>query len=152
MHFCLAPMNEVYARAIAGWHYDGIYAFYDMDQDQEDLAELLSPASWAEHYYAVLDGDELVGFFCFEREDNAVVIGLGLRPDCTGKGLGLSFMQAGLDFAGQRYHRAEFRLTVATFNQRAIRLYERLGFEAAGTFMNETNGGQYEFLRMVKPV
>ena len=150
MQFRFELMNETYAQAIANWHYEGIYAFYDMDQDEQDLEELLSPERWTDHYHAVLYEDRLAGFFCFEKEDDAVVIGLGLRPDCTGKGLGQAFVEAGLEFARQKYNPAEFRLSVATFNQRAIRLYEKIGFEPTGTFMNETNGGQYEFLRMVK--
>jgi len=61
-----------------------------MDQDAEDLEELLNPHSWADTYYAVVDeGNELIGFFCFDQEEIGVVtIGLGLRPDYTGKGLG----------------------------------------------------------------
>ncbi len=150
MQFSFVGMNEAYAHAIAGWHYEGMYAFYDMDQDPQDLAELLAPASWPGHYFAVLSDDALVGFFCLSKQADAIEIGLGLRPDCTGKGLGQSFVAAGVEFARQKYHAAELRLTVATFNRKAIGLYQALGFVPDGTFMNETNGGQYEFLRMVK--
>lgn len=57
-------------------------------------------------YYAALSKDELVGFFSFGAEaqvpggdyDNAKAldIGLGMRPDLTGKSLGLGFVEAGL--------------------------------------------------------
>ncbi len=145
------PMDEGAARAIAGWHYEGMYAFYDMEQDAEDLAELLDPRSRADHYYAVTgERGDLVGFFSFEREADAVVIGLGLRPDLTGQGRGQAFLQAGLKFARGTYGPTAFRLSVASFNQRAIRVYHKAGFLDAGVFMNETNGGEYEFLRMVK--
>ncbi|MBU0490413.1 MAG: GNAT family N-acetyltransferase [Verrucomicrobia bacterium] len=151
MQFRFKPMNEIYAHAIANWHYEGIYAFYDMDQDIKDREELLDPHNWTGKYYAVVDErGELVGFFCFEKEGEAVVIGCGLRPDCTGKGLGQAFIEAGLEYAEQELDPATFRLIVATFNQRAIRVYEQAGFKPDGVFMNETNGGQYEFLRMVR--
>ena len=144
-------MNESDAQAIANWHYDGIYAFYDMDQDMQDLEELLDPRNWAGKYWAVFnERDELVGFFSFEKEDEAVVIGLGLKPDCTGKGLGQAFVEAGLEFVKRKSNPTTTRLSVATFNQRAIRVYERVGFKPDGTFLHETNGGQYEFLRMVR--
>ena len=143
-------MNEIAAQAIANWHYEGIYAFYDMDQDIKDLEELLNPQSWTGKYCAVVDErDELVGFFSFEREDGSVVVGLGLRPDCTGKGLGQAFVEAGLEHAREKFGPATFRLSVATFNQRAIRVYEKLGFQLDGSFIAATNGGQHEFLRMV---
>jgi ribosomal-protein-alanine N-acetyltransferase len=146
MQFSFKPMNETYARAIVSWHYEDIYAFYDMDQDIQDREELLDPHNWAGRYYAVVDGrGELVGFFSFEKEGEAVVIGCGLRPDCTGQGFGPAFVEAGLEHAKQEFDPATFRLIVATFNQRAIRAYERVGFKADGVFMNETNGGQYEF-------
>ena len=153
MPFKFELMDEAYAQAIANWHYEGVYAFYDMDQDAEDLEELLNPHSWADTYYAVVDeGNELIGFFCFDQEEIGVVtIGLGLRPDHTGQGLGQAFVEAGLDFAKERFAPTTFRLNVATFNKRAIRVYERLGFQPDGVFLHETNGGRHEFVRMVRP-
>ncbi len=151
MQFRFEPMDEPSARTIAGWHYEGLYAFYDMDQDAEDRDELLDPHRRADAYFAVFDAsDELVGFYCFEQEDTAVVFGLGLRPDCTGRCIGKAFLEAGLAFAVEKFHPTEFRLSVAVFNQRAIRLYQKLGFQSNGIFLNETNGGRYEFLRMIR--
>jgi len=147
-------MNEQDAHAIAGWHYEGPYTFYDWTQDADDLAELLNPRSWEEKYYAVLDEQgELAGFFSFTKEGEAVEIGLGLRPDLTGKGkgIGLEFVKAGLEFARNKYTASAFRLRVATFNRRAIRVYEKAGFRPLHVFMHETNGGEYEFLEMVMP-
>jgi len=58
-----------------------------MDQDADDLAELLNPRSREERYYAVLDEQkELAGFFSCTKDGETVEIGLGLRPDLTGKG------------------------------------------------------------------
>ena len=64
----------------------------------------------------------------------ALDVGLGMRPDLTGRGLGEEFVHAGLRFARETYSPPAFRLTVATFNQRAIRVYERAGFETVETF------------------
>jgi ribosomal-protein-alanine N-acetyltransferase len=151
MKFAFQAMDEGCARAIASWHYEGIYAFYDMERDVQDLGELLDQRSWNDHYYAVTDEQgDLIGFFCFEREKDVVLIGLGLRPDLTGRGSGRAFFEAGLLFATEKYRPATFELSVATFNQRAISVYRKAGFEDAEVFVNETNGGQYEFLRMVR--
>jgi ribosomal-protein-alanine N-acetyltransferase len=149
MQFAFRPLTEADALAIARWHYDEPYTFYDADQDADDLAELLDPASWVEVYHAVDDErGELVGYHSFEQEGDTVVVGLGLRPDLTGRGLGASFVQAGLDFARARYTPRRFRLRVATFNRRAIAVYERAGFSPVRTFMQRTNGGEFEFLEM----
>lgn len=147
-------MTEVDAHQIASWHYPPPYDFYDFDQDPEDLAALLDPLHWQAPYYAVFCGEnELIGFFSLHQDaqDNQMVeIGLGLRPDLTGRGLGLAFLQAGLAFAQQQFFTGKWSLGVATFNQRAIRVYERAGFIPLNTFLQRTNGGTYEFLRMVR--
>jgi len=146
------PMTTPFAASIAQWHYPDEYAFYDLDQDPEDREEFLNPATWNGRLFAVLDEQgDLVGFFSFERARDAVEIGLGLRPDLTGLGHGEAFVRAGLRFARRRFGRSTFRLSVAVFNRRAIRLYERVGFVAAGSFPQRTNGGTYEFVRMTKP-
>ena len=107
---------------------------------------------WPGEVLAVVgESGELIGFFSFAQEGPGVVaIGLGLRPDHTGKGLGQAFVLAGLEFAKGKFHPTQFRLSVAAFNRRAIRLYERLGFRQDGLFENETNGGRYRFLRMAR--
>jgi ribosomal-protein-alanine N-acetyltransferase len=152
MQFELRPMGEELADAIANWHYEGADAFYDMDRDMDDLEELLDPGNWESKYCAVVDEHgELVGFFRFEKRDDALAIRLGLRPDLTGCGLGRAFVEAGLDYARQVYAPASFRLSVATFNRRAIRVYEKVGFERDGVFIAEANGGRCEFLSMVRP-
>jgi hypothetical protein len=66
---------------------------------------------------------------------------LGMRPDLTGRGLGEEFVHAGLRFARETYSPPAFRLTVATFNQRAIRVYERAGFEIVERFGPQTPAG-----------
>jgi ribosomal-protein-alanine N-acetyltransferase len=112
---------------------------------------LLDPQSWQETYYSVFDeANELAGFFGFKPDGQTVEVGLGLRPDLTGKGLGRAFINAGLIFGQEHFSVGMWSLSVATFNTRAIRLYEQVGFIPVNTFMHNTNGGEYEFLRMVR--
>ena len=152
MGYRFEPMSDRQARIVAAWHYDAPYDFYDWEADEDDLAELLDPARREGRYFAVLsDHDDLVGFFGFGREGDAVEVGLGLRPDLTGRGLGLPFLLAGLEFARGRYAPARFRLAVAAFNGRAIRVYERAGFRRGEAYPHRTNGGVHEFLRMERP-
>ena len=151
MEFEFRKMRDGEAREISGWRYAPPYSFYDADQDPEDLEELLDAEKRGDSYYSVTDErGELVGFFSYELDDagEALTIGLGLRPDLTGRGLGRRFLLAGLDFGQQAFSVDAFRLSVATFNERAIKVYEGAGFVRGRTYQHETNGGVYEFLAM----
>lgn len=150
-------MNEEEARAVAAWRYEPPYDFYDMASDPEDLEELLDPEH-RQNYYSALSGDALTGFFSFGEEaqvpggdysdGEAVDVGLGLSPNLVGNGLGMEFVLAGLEFARERFTASKFRLSVATFNERAIRVYERAGFRRAEVF---TRGKDSQtFLMMVR--
>lgn len=146
----IATMSQAEAVAIADWTYDGPYAFYDWKADTNDLAELLTSDLRGDRYFSAHDEHgELIGFFSFQPEEaDLVVLGLGLRPDLTGHGLGSSYLESGLAFARKRYRPRRFRLSVASFNARAISVYERAGFLVTRSFEHETNGGVFPFVEM----
>ena len=79
----------------------------------------------------VLDGEVLVGFFNFVPEGHEVRLGLGMRPDLTGRGLAQPFIEAGLEYARAQWEPLRFRLWVARWNERALRAYRRAGFREA---------------------
>ena len=60
------------------------------------------------------------------------------------------FLLASLEFARRRFSPDSFTLFVATFNQRAILVYERAGFRRDTVYEHNTNGGEYLFLSMAK--
>jgi [ribosomal protein S18]-alanine N-acetyltransferase len=150
MTFCFRLMSQADAEAIAGWHYPEPFSFYDWTADPNDLAELLDPEARGDAYFAVEDEEgRLIGFFQYKKPHSPrLEIGLGLHPECTGKGLGRSFVEAGLDFGRECFSPREFALSVASFNRRAISVYERVGFSAVRVFSHWTNGGEWEFIEM----
>lgn len=164
MRFTFVPMNEADARTILTWQYEEPYVIYSNTLSEESLLEMLERRS---PYYAVRDerGD-LVGFFCYGTaaqvwenavptlysEDRTIDIGLGMRPDLTGKGLGLAFVEAGLAFAREHFSPRYFRLFVLTFNERAQRVYEHAGFTRVRTFLQENPlHGTLAFVEMQRP-
>jgi RimJ/RimL family protein N-acetyltransferase len=144
------------AEEISRWRYPEPYATYD--GDPSSVPGLLDPRY---NYHAVTDPEgELVGYFCFGADatvpagrrlglydDDALDVGLGMRPDLTGRGLGPDFVRVGLRFARQAFSPPAFRLTVAAFNRRAIKVYEAAGFEAVRSFRDRGN----EWLLMKRP-
>lgn len=148
--FQINPMEEIYASQIVEWHYGEPYTFYDFNSDLDDAADFVNFRKGPpDKYFSALDENgELVGFFEFTHKGNYIEIGLGMRPDLTGKGFGLDFLKEGLKFISERLHPASIRLKVAIFNVRAIKVYERAGFRIIGKLFINTNGSKYEFVEM----
>ncbi len=53
----------------------------------------------------------------------------------------MSFVESGVAFAAERFEVTSFTLAVAAFNQRAISVYCRAGFDVVDQYSHETNGG-----------
>ena len=167
MSFTFTHMNEEDAETIQAWKYEAPYTVYMMGgQNAEEKAagkaELLDRRS---PYYAVRNEQrELVGFFNFGTsslvwggeqpeiyvDGKTVPVGLGMRPDLTGKGLGQAFIEAGLAFAKRQFAPAQFLLFVYPWNKRAICVYERARFRQVRVFTQKNRYGEREFLEMRK--
>lgn len=153
MQFYIREMNEIFATDILGWKYEEPYDFYNNDLCDESLKEILESP-----YYAIVnDKEELVGFFCTGTSaqvpigrnygaylDEYIDVGIGMKPELTGKGYGSEFFSFILNQL-QQENQSSLRLTVATFNTRAIHLYEKLGFTKVMEFTAST-----EFITMKK--
>ncbi len=152
------PLGLRHAFAAHAWRYPGDYAMYDLALAPLLIAALLRwplrALTGVSYYavYAVASGDDpLVGVFSLTRRGGDVEIGVGLRPDLTGHGLGQSFLRAGLALARRRYRPRTFSLHVATFNRRAITIYERAGFRPGPIHQISFQGKRYDEMRMSRP-
>lgn len=139
MDYFLRPMSPAHAHAVERWRYPEDYAFCNMEADPEDLREFLDFEKWEpDTKFAVTDGSgDLVGFFEFVTRDGVTEVGLGLRPDRAGHGFGREFLRVGLRFAVERFNPRRLKLSVATFNQRAIKVYVRVGFAVTQRFVQK---------------
>jgi [ribosomal protein S18]-alanine N-acetyltransferase len=147
-----APMTEAEAHEIVAWRYEPPYDFYDVPYDVDQERELLDADYRAAHYYSVRDEqDELVGYFDFVPRGADLNIGLGLRPDLTGRGLGRAFVEEGLEFGMSLHFPTRFTLEVAKFNDRARKLYEKVGFIVDGESTHELSGQPWQFHTMSRP-
>ena len=144
--------NDAFAAEVETWTYEPPYDFYDTASDPEDAAAMRDPGK-RDHFRAVLsEGSELEAFWWLDPKDDAFEVGLGLRPDLTGRGLGEAIITAELDYVRERWRPEKFRLFVTVWNERAIRLYERLGFVEVGREKRSFPlHGEHEFLRMEMP-
>lgn len=152
MIFDFRKLSQNNALTIANeWKYDGEYSFYDMTADLEDYEEFIDEKLRNKNdYYEAIADNEVVGFFSILRKDFSIEIGLGLRPDICGKGIGKQFINEILDFIDKHYKFNKLIMNVATFNQRAIKVYHLCGFKDYEVKYQKSNDGVYEFLTLVK--
>jgi ribosomal-protein-alanine N-acetyltransferase len=146
----LTAMSQSEAGEVAAWRYPGIYAFYDFRSDPEDEGELLDPGHREGVYFSAQIRDlGLIGFTELKPlHDGELEIGLGLRPQCTGRGLGGEYVSRVCDWAVERTSPHLLVLHVAAFNQRAICVYTRVGFCPVSAEIIDSYGTPTEFLRM----
>lgn len=147
MRYKFVNMNEKYANMIRKWEYEGEYAIYNYANSKS----LYEPTNW-NHIYAILDEDsDLVGEVTFYKNDSDdMFYGQGMRPDLTGKGYGAELIKQALRFgiSNYNYRRECIFLDVLTFNERAIKAYEKCGFRVDSRYSEEYEGVKYDFIRM----
>lgn len=149
------PMTIGDALAAHRWRYPGEYGIYDLG-----LTPLLFSAIFrstlrlAGVYSLAVDtsSERLISVFSLIQRGTDVELGVGMRPDLMGRGLGLDVMLQGMDYARQRLHDVEtFSLDVATFNKRAITVYSRAGFQPGHLHPFYFGRQRYESMRMSRP-
>lgn len=145
---------------ISNWTYEEPYSMYSFDGSDACRNEFLNGSCFS----AVDEADRLIGYYCFGEsarvpageqfgayEDKDVLdIGLGMYPGLCGKRVGLNFFIKGIEYAEEKLSRKAFRLTVASFNKRAIKVYERAGFKKVSSFKRISEFGETEFDVMIR--
>ena len=75
-------------------------------------------------------------------------IGIGLKPSLCGKGIGGNVMKLLIGECNKRFPNYLVALEVRSFNKRAIRCYENIGFEINKKYTKVTLTGNAEFYLM----
>jgi RimJ/RimL family protein N-acetyltransferase len=145
--------------ALARWYADaGFLRLLDArparPQTQEELGKWLEEAqkSPTGYLFAVrpLDSDTLLGFIEVDGilwSQGAAWLGIGIGDrDNWGKGIGAEVMRLALKFAFAELNLHRVQLTVFAYNDRAIALYEKLGFQREGIFREflHRDGARYD--------
>lgn len=145
--FQVSPLLPEDVHQIRTWQYPEPYALYNMTglDEADDLAYFLDPAN---HFHRVVDGEgRLIGFCSFGEDAQvpggdyalaALDVGVGMRPDQIGRGLGAQFLRAILAHAQTYFVPRYFRATIAHFNVRSRRMFQRQGFQIVQTFDSQS--------------
>lgn len=154
MELSFKKMTPEHAGSIAAWSYPTPYHVYGYDGRDEELSreELADPRN---RFFAALAQEELIGFRSFGadgrvpggRYEGAYLdTGGGLRPDLVGKGLGAEILLQGLRFGAASFGSESFRVTIAAFNQRALKVCARIGFRERDRFRRSSDGEPFVIL------
>ncbi|WP_045520816.1 hypothetical protein, partial [Neobacillus niacini] len=118
MQLFIRKMSEDFAVQILNWKYQTPYDFYNNELNSDSIKEMLENP-----YYVVLDHkDRLVGFFCFGNSakvpiggqfgaytDELIDIGIGMKPELTGQGLGFTFFSFILQYIQDNFNDISIR-------------------------------------------
>ena len=77
-----------------------------------------------------------------------------MKPELTGRGLGAAFVSACIEFALREHQYAgeAVRLGVPASNERAIKVYQRLGFTEFNRIVGEVDGQAFDAVQMKKEI
>ncbi|MEE2779901.1 MAG: GNAT family N-acetyltransferase [Myxococcota bacterium] len=148
-------MSHVFAEVVTKWEYQPPYGLYNHAPEKRPVAVegMTDPAN---SFSAILEAPStLVGFCCFgsnaqvpggDYSREAVDIGMGIDPKRTGRGFGHLVARAVLEHADETRSPGLRRVTVATFNVRAIRVWARQGFVIDQDFQRPGDGRRFTVL------
>lgn len=151
--FFLIPMTEEHGMEICAWKYPEPYALYNWEswnQMVRNQYEFAHPGLRESQYRSVMHPDHgLSGFAQLFPMLGVTRLGLGLRPDLCDQGLGAAFVRAIAEEAARLNPEHQIDLEVLIWNHRAIRVYEKAGFELTDTYEKLTPIGVSSFHCMV---
>ena len=96
-------------------------------ESQENVFELVACVE------GEIVGQVFLQIFPRPRRKHVGQIGMSVRDDYQGQGVGSALMQAAVDMADHWLNILRLELEVYTDNEPAVRLYKKFGFEIEGT-------------------
>jgi [ribosomal protein S18]-alanine N-acetyltransferase len=156
MKLNLQLLSQARAQEIVAWRYENPYDFYDIHPDQAEQAvkALLEPGN---NCFEILDVTNVfLGYCSFgtdgqvpggDYSESALDVGMGIDPARTGLGSGRAIAKAVLEFAQIKFSPVRFRVTIATFNHRAIRVWQGLGFQPVNIFSHTFSDVEFMILQ-----
>lgn len=154
INISLGSLSEENAKEICRWKYKppyDVYNWWSWDKLIQLNEPITDPIKRQKDFLGVFTSDnKFIGFAVFSNPTKGVTrLGLGLKPNMCGKGLGKALMSLILEEVKKRYPDNKIDLEVLTWNKRAYKTYLESGFEVVETYERKTPTGKAEFHRMV---
>ena len=145
------PTTEEEKILITEWKYEGEYSVYNAEPYEEQKKKGFGFANPQNHFYSFYDEKKLIGFINLYEEKTEVFFGLGVKPEECGKGYGSQMTETACKISRRLFPGKPLYLEVRTWNQRAVRCYEKAGFHIAGEPIRQTtSAGEGVFYHMIR--
>jgi [ribosomal protein S18]-alanine N-acetyltransferase len=146
------PADEKSSREFLAWRYEPPYDIYNCPPEQVEEAVRYNTDPVNNIYAMFNPQGELVGYCSYgadarvrggDYSESGLDIGLMLKPALTGQGRGADFAREVISNGVEMYDPKKLRVTIAAFNQRAIRVWEINGFRKTQTFKRVRDGMEF---------
>lgn len=151
------PADETSAREFVKWKYEPPYDVYNCppEEVEKTIRYNVDPEN---NVYAMFSWDgDLVGYCSYGKDarvpggaysEDALDIGLMVKPELTGQGLGVEFAKEVVHNGISLYGLEMLRVTIAAFNKRAIRAWQKNGFQHVQSFKRSGDGMEFVIMTM----
>lgn len=134
----LIPLNNEHASNISTWKYEAPYEAYSF----RDGGYLMNKISWGSEQFCMIYDNTVLGQVACQFDNNDMWVGWSLNPAYCGKGIGKDFIKRCVEelCRVKDYRKRYVYLRVAAWNKRAIKCYQKGGFEYYETILDEIAG------------
>lgn len=153
MKFAFRPLTRAFVAESLSWRYEPPYDIYNVYVTPSQAAAAVATYFTGESEFRQIELDgvpiALVSFGLDgqvnggDYSDDALDIGLGVAPEMTSKGFGTEIVQAIVDYAVRGMSPRALRVTIAAFNTRAQRVWQKNGFREVSRFVASGSGMKF---------
>lgn len=156
MKLFVNKLTEEYAKQLCTWKYEGEYSVYDFapwDIAMQQNWSITNPEVRESDFRSVIsEQGNLIGFFRMTGDEQGnIEIGLGLKPQHCGQGLGKKFVKLITQYTLVHYPNQLTYMEVRTFNVRAVKCYKSLGYTIVLQHHKDLPWGSNEYFLMQYP-
>ena len=132
----LEPLTREAAAQISLWEYEAPYTAYSFKGHPN--AYLQDSSTWGREQFCLVDGETLLGQVSCQWDGEGLWVGWSMAPPLCGRGYGAAFVARCVqELRRVKNHTGRILLRVAAQNQRAIRAYQKAGFQHVETIQDE---------------
>lgn len=132
----LSPLTKETVDEIAQWQYEAPYEAYSFKGHLDEY--LLDESTWGTEQFCLVENGVLLGQVACQLEGCDLWVGWSMAPRLCGKGNGAAFVACCVkELCRAKEHAGRVLLRVSARNQRAIRAYQKAGFQYVETIQDE---------------